>query len=82
MHNTTHNGRKYILTAYPDELPHLRAEMLRNGWDGTTYVGISEPVGRQRRTMTGTFYRAENTGQFKAICIWTVDGGQKFPRGC
>jgi hypothetical protein len=64
---TTHNGRTYELTNTEEALPNLRAELLRNGWDGNVYRGFSKATGRQRKDFHGLFYRSVKTGEFVSV---------------
>lgn len=62
---TNDNGRIYELTASEKDLPNLREELIRSGWDGVVYFGVSKPVGRQRKDFVGMFYRSAKTGEFR-----------------
>ena len=64
---TIENGRTFRLTEYNETLPNLHAEMLRSGWDGKVYSGVSQPVGKQRIVLFGMFYRSAKTGEFKRV---------------
>jgi len=67
MKTTEADGRIYELTASDKVLPRLRDEIMKNGWDGIVYYGISKPVGRQRKEFVGLFYRSSKTGQFRKL---------------
>lgn len=64
--STTHEGRTYNLTEDTRNLPHHRADIIARGFDGTTWFGESKPVGRQRITCYGMFYRTPS-GEFRKI---------------
>ena len=64
---TIENGRTYELTASANDTPNLRAELIRNGWDGEVYFGVSKPTGRQRKEFVGMFYRSAKTGEFRRV---------------
>ena len=58
MNTTTINGRTFELTQQA-ELPRLAADLKSRGFDGNTWVGVSQPTGRQRKTFTVLFYRTQ-----------------------
>lgn len=64
---TTHNGRTYELTLESANMPNLRAELLRNGWDGNVYHGEAKAKGKQRKDFIGMFYRCAKTGEFVSV---------------
>ena len=61
---TKHNGRTFTLTADDQGLDNLASELKGRGFDGITYYGNSEPTGRQRKAVSGIFYRKAVTGEF------------------
>jgi len=56
-------GRVYEVRAMADVFPHVRADLLRCGFDGRCYLGVSLPTGHQRKTYHGLFCR-RSTGEF------------------
>ena len=46
------------------DMEALRADMLNRGWDGNVYYGVSKATGRQRKDMSGIFFRNAKTGEF------------------
>lgn len=62
---TIHEGRLYTLRGC-DPLPHLCADLPRRGYDGTCWMGTSEPVGKQRKTFYAMFYRLPS-GEFELV---------------
>jgi hypothetical protein len=62
---TVDNGRTFELTTCTNDMPNLRAELIRNGWDGYVYFGVSKPAGSQRKEFEGMFYRSATTGEFR-----------------
>jgi hypothetical protein len=63
MTTTTAKGRTFQLTRADDPFPMLEADLISRGYDGTIWYGLSAPVGRQRVTISGIFYRTVN-GRF------------------
>lgn len=47
-----------------DSGKHMEAHLISRGFDGKNYLGVSHPVGRQRKTMTSIFFRNAKTGEF------------------
>ena len=64
--STTHEGRIYNLTEDARDLKSLRADLIARGYDGSTWFGESKPVGRQRVTFHGMFYR-KPSGEFVKV---------------
>ncbi len=64
---TQHDGRTYELTADTQEAPNLRADLIRRGWDGVVYHGVSKATGRQRKDMHRMFFRSAKSGHFAAV---------------
>ncbi len=62
---TIENGRTYELNESTKSTPNLRTELIKNGWDGKVYFGVSKPTGRQRKEFVGMFYRSAKTGEFR-----------------
>lgn len=42
----------------------LENDLRRRGFDGKIYFATSKPVGRQRKTFYGMFYRSAKTQEF------------------
>jgi hypothetical protein len=59
----TINGRTYELTEHNCTLPNLVADLIARGFDGTIWNGVSQPVGRQRKTLYTLAYRTA-AGEF------------------
>lgn len=59
------DGRTYTVTEEhrPDR---LEADLIRRGFDGACYVAEARPVGRQRVTRCGMFFRSARDGRFVA----------------
>lgn len=50
-----HIVRKFEMTAQ-EVGPHLKADLIKRGWDGTSWIGISPAEGRKHEC-TALFYR-------------------------
>ncbi len=61
---TTINGRTFTLTENTAELNNLRAEIIRQGFDGSIWEGFSARTGRQRKDLHSMIYRTAETGEF------------------
>lgn len=66
---TESNGREFVLQADDRDLPATRADLLARGFDGVVYFGHSEPTGRQRKVVSGIFYRSAKSQAFIPIMI-------------
>lgn len=55
--------RVYTMTEMQG-MENLKSDLLSRGWDGLIYEGLSLPVGRQRKTFQGLFFRSARTGEF------------------
>lgn len=72
---TEHDGREFALQATDmGAYPATERDLLDRGFDGIVYIGHSEPVGRQRKVMSGVFYRSAKSGCFVPI---KVEAGRK-----
>lgn len=58
-----YDNRTWELELNESPLPNVRAELLKNGFDGTIWNGRSILRGRQRRVYYGSFYRTQD-GRF------------------
>lgn len=58
------NGRSFELTPV-DGVPRLKAHLATRGFEPAMWVGVSKPVGRQRKTITAHVYRVAKTGAFQ-----------------
>jgi len=54
---TTKDGRTFELAQDARDLPSLRAHLIAQGFDGTTWIGESQPIGRQRGVVHALFNR-------------------------
>lgn len=68
MTTTTANGRTFKLRSEGRCMPFLEADLIKRGYDGTVWYGISAPTGRQRTHKTGLFYRT-TAGTFEPVLI-------------
>ena len=72
---TEHDGRAFSLQATDmAAYPATQRDLLGRGFDGIVYIGHSEPTGRQRKTMSGVFYRSSKSGCFVPV---TVEAGRR-----
>ena len=65
---TTVNGRTFQLIKIQTNHPLTDADLIARGFDGTMWHGTSAPVGRQRITKTGLFYRTQH-GTYEPVLI-------------
>lgn len=69
---TEYDGREFALMATDmAAFPATQRDLLDRGFDGTVYIGHSEPAGRQRKVMSGVFYRSAKSGCFVPVKIET-----------
>jgi hypothetical protein len=65
---TTLDGRVYQLQETDTNgMDNLAAHLIKSGYDGKIYAGISSPVGRQRKTFKAVFIRTAETGKFETL---------------
>ena len=60
----TINGRKYEVTSIEKMGTLASADFSNRGFEGIYYFAKSLPIGRQRKTFTGMFFRNRVTGEF------------------
>lgn len=59
------DGRTYTVTEV-HRPERLAADLIGRGFDGACYVAEARPVGRQRVTRSGMFFRSARSGRFVA----------------
>lgn len=64
--NAQHEGRNYTLTA-EQVGANLAADMIARGFEAAVFYGVSQPVGRQRKTFSAMFYKSAKDGHFVFI---------------
>ena len=59
-----HESREYEVTSTEIAPKLFLAHLVGRGFDGWVYTATSAPVGKQRKTFSGMFFRSASNGEF------------------